>query len=444
MAQVKIGSSQLNVGNLLEFSGLADELEVRDVTVVRDVFIDLAGLEVGEYYRILELNTTDFALVGATLVLATALNAGDEYIIVNQGTSDFTLVGAQNNSSGTTFVATGPTPGNGEVYYAVFQATDVGTGTGVASKLNVALGYRAGENLGGSAALSNTFIGAHAGTQSSNTQNCVAIGDRAGEFMNGVTGNTLMGSHAGGRITSGNRNTIIGYDAGDELTNGFNNTMIGVATGCGGGGLENNIFIGHQAGRNEASNDPNLQGRLIINNEVSRAPATQRPFIIGNMTTGLSAELRINAGLVVSGSALADDEVFRVRPTGAIELAADPGTAGQVLTSQGGSSQATWTTPTTNLSALTFVVAANAGSHTIGNTSQGVVLEPAAPIATFTVTMPAAPTDGQVAYITTTEVITTLTINANAGQSIAGSAASANGAFTYTYRSSNTTWYRIA
>ena len=52
----------------------------------------------------------------ATLnIPATDLIPGSTYVIVSQGSSDFTLVGAPNNLTGTSFVAFGPTPGNGLV-----------------------------------------------------------------------------------------------------------------------------------------------------------------------------------------------------------------------------------------------------------------------------------------------------------------------------------------
>jgi hypothetical protein len=71
---------------------------------------------------------------------------------------------------------------------------------------------------------------------------------------------------------------------------------------------------------------------------------------------------------------------------------------------------------------------------------------PAGTLATGTVTMSATPVDGTTVTITSTQQITALTINANAGQSIVGGGAvqlNANTSRQYLYRSANTTWYLI-
>lgn len=71
---------------------------------------------------------------------------------------------------------------------------------------------------------------------------------------------------------------------------------------------------------------------------------------------------------------------------------------------------------------------------------------PAGTLATGTVTMSATPVDGTTVTITSTQQITALTINANAGQSIVGGGAvqlNANTNRQYLYRSANTTWYLV-
>ena len=84
-------------------------------------------------------------------------------------------------------------------------------------------------------------------------------------------------------------------------------------------------------------------------------------------------------------------------------------------------------------------------SITIGNNDCNLILEPAGTLATGTVVMPATPTDKQVVRISSTQVITALTVNANTGQTIKGAVTTlaANGFASWIYRSTNTTWYRI-
>lgn len=84
-------------------------------------------------------------------------------------------------------------------------------------------------------------------------------------------------------------------------------------------------------------------------------------------------------------------------------------------------------------------------SITIGNDDCNLILEPAGTLDTGTVVMPATPTDKQVVRISSTQVITALTVNANTGQTIKGAVTTlaANGFASWIYRSTNTTWYRI-
>src|SRR5262249_36632295 len=70
-------------------------------------------------------------------------------------------------------------------------------------------------------------------------------------------------------------------------------------------------------------------------------------------------------------------------------------------------------------------------------------LTPAATLATLTITMPAAPVQHQIVRVASTQAITTLTVNGNAGQTINGppTTLAANSSFAYIYHT--TTWYRL-
>lgn len=82
---------------------------------------------------------------------------------------------------------------------------------------------------------------------------------------------------------------------------------------------------------------------------------------------------------------------------------------------------------------------------TIANDIEQLVLEPAGTLATGTVTLPAAPEDGDTVGISSTQAITALTISPNAGQTVADAPTSfaIGGAVRFLYRAANTTWYRI-
>lgn len=84
---------------------------------------------------------------------------------------------------------------------------------------------------------------------------------------------------------------------------------------------------------------------------------------------------------------------------------------------------------------------------TVANTADTLILEPAGLLATGTVTMAAAPIDGQEFNFTCTQAVTALTIQANAGQTMlapfAGVAYVANTGFGWKYLAATTAWYRI-
>lgn len=84
---------------------------------------------------------------------------------------------------------------------------------------------------------------------------------------------------------------------------------------------------------------------------------------------------------------------------------------------------------------------------TIGNAVNVLILDPAGTLAAGTVTMPAAPTDAQEVTVASSQIITALTVQANAGQTIDGGLSAvtfaANAFAKWKYAASVTTWYRI-
>jgi hypothetical protein len=84
-------------------------------------------------------------------------------------------------------------------------------------------------------------------------------------------------------------------------------------------------------------------------------------------------------------------------------------------------------------------------SITIGAGVKTLSLDPAGTLATGTVTMPASPIDGQEIRVTSSQTVTALTVSANSGQSItnAPTTLTAGLGFSYIYKISNTTWYRL-
>lgn len=85
-------------------------------------------------------------------------------------------------------------------------------------------------------------------------------------------------------------------------------------------------------------------------------------------------------------------------------------------------------------------------TYTFAAGTQVLVAVPAATLATGTITMPSAPADGMVITIQSSQQITALTLNANTGQSLVGTAVqiSPNAPLSWVYRLTNTTWYPFA
>lgn len=82
-------------------------------------------------------------------------------------------------------------------------------------------------------------------------------------------------------------------------------------------------------------------------------------------------------------------------------------------------------------------------SITIANAVGTLVLDPAGTLATGTIVMQAAPVDGQIQRIKSTQTITSLTLSPNSGQSLKGTLTTlaAGNYIDCQYRNSNTTWY---
>ena len=81
---------------------------------------------------------------------------------------------------------------------------------------------------------------------------------------------------------------------------------------------------------------------------------------------------------------------------------------------------------------------------TIPNAAAVEILDPAGTLAAGTLTMPAAPVNAQETCVSSSQTITSLTVQANAGQSIVAAPTSmAAGGFCYIYNAATTTWFRL-
>lgn len=83
-------------------------------------------------------------------------------------------------------------------------------------------------------------------------------------------------------------------------------------------------------------------------------------------------------------------------------------------------------------------------SQTIANNCTTLLLKPSGTLASGTVVMPAAPVDGQIARVLSSQTITTLTVSPNSGQSVVGapSTVGPSAPFSMIYDLASTAWYR--
>jgi len=154
---------------------------------------------------------------------------------------------------------------------------NAGYSGGSQTKENVFVGVFSGRN--NTSGDGNATLGAFSGYDIRGSQNTF-LGAFSGQYANSSTqSSNVFGGYASGRFATGNANTFLGKYAGIYRT-GNNNVMIG--TNAGGGGTSTakkggsgNVFIGYQAGFNEANSN-----RLYIDNS-----NTSNPLIWGDFSS---------------------------------------------------------------------------------------------------------------------------------------------------------------
>jgi|GWRWMinimDraft_9_1066018.scaffolds.fasta_scaffold31471_2 hypothetical protein len=84
-------------------------------------------------------------------------------------------------------------------------------------------------------------------------------------------------------------------------------------------------------------------------------------------------------------------------------------------------------------------------SITVSDSIRSLILKHTATIATLTIVLPASPVNGQIVSISTRSTVTTLTLNANTGQTRYGqpTTIAATTPVSFIYETATTSWYRI-
>lgn len=182
------------------------------------------------------------------------------------------------------------TEGYGNIFVGYTSGYSMLTGS-----YNVFMGFRSGNaNLSGN---SNVFVGYQSGEKSIASSN-VYVGQGAGRYNDAGTRNTYVGCQSGiedGEYgTPGNDNVYLGYRAGATSFIGNQNVYIGSYAGETNNNYSSGrVFIGYQAGRNEANGN-----KLYIDNSSSTTPLIYGEF---NATMTLR-QLTINGKTTTNGS----------------------------------------------------------------------------------------------------------------------------------------------
>ena len=181
---------------------------------------------------------------------------------------------------------------------ALIQGMTLGLGSGTGNFASTALGVNA--LLNNTTGSYNVAFGYDALSSNTTGEYHAAFGFQALDSQTTGTENTAVGYWALQSTTIGGYNTAVGGFAGSDLTTGSNNLFLGVNSG-------NNLTTG-------ANN-------VYIGNCFAFSPSESDVIAFGN-----------GAG-----------ERFRITNTGAWYINADTGTSGQVFTSNGSTTNPTWT-----------------------------------------------------------------------------------------------------
>lgn len=84
-----------------------------------------------------------------------------------------------------------------------------------------------------------------------------------------------------------------------------------------------------------------------------------------------------------------------------------------------------------------------AATVAIANTTAGLILEPAGTLATLTITLPTAPRDGQLLFISTIAAITSLTVSGGTfGANQAPTALAAGESIRFVFQATGSKWFK--
>lgn len=316
--------------------------------------------------------------------------------------------------------------------------------------------------------LAATVFGQSLSNQIHSISECIVIGYNAlsgltnggGQLNSVLIGNNVASGFSGGNNNSGS--VLIGSGA-NAANNSSGSTGVGYSVNCQAG---NSVAVGYnaQAGTTATQSfcvaigykagvggTEGINSELLIERHDDSANLANAclygNFDSGNVILGQSRHtvnrdfggtgstniLKLLAGTVGNSNPVGGGYFYLTGANNDVHWVGSDGTDTNLVAGASGALAYTYNAPATG-----FAI-------TVGNDIAQLVLEPAGTLASGTVTLPAAPEDGDTVGISSTQAITALTISPNAGQTVADAPTSfaIGGSVRFLYRATNTTWYRI-
>lgn len=103
-----------------------------------------------------------------------------------------------------------------------------------------------------------------------------------------------------------------------------------------------------------------------------------------------------------------------------------------------------WANTVQKDTSFTTVAATSGSTVTLSGTRSFTAITQTQTSTNMTITLPASPVNGQIAKVSFTNIVTTLTVNAPGGATVVSAPAAAvvSGAYGWIYQTSNTSWYQ--
>ena len=427
--------------------------------------VDNANVGSNVGYRANNTDNTNAASHARVYILAGGASGGDAFVRTSiTGATDWAF-GADNSDSDNWKISNSTVPGTNDRF--VLNTAGPATFGGIidtSRALKVGTGSSAAVS-NGTAGVTQMGISAEITSTSGNTSLLTSFYAASTTLAASYTLGTRVGFYSD-VATKGSGSTItrdVGYFV-NQPSQGTNNASI----------TDNNTFTGNYFIHSTSSSPSNLAGELdfsgstgqnirLLTNNAGDIGDTDGTNTFSNITGGTMVQfansstnyarltnLTTNSPMLVLKSGSSNPIQLYAYTDGLLYLAfngADRFTFSSSgnASATGGIAAGTYSTTGAFGNAMQTVVGTDGGTSTISANTGTFYLNPAGTLSTYTITMPAAPFNGMIVHITSSQVVTTLTVNANSGHTITAplAAFTVGGFATWQFHNATSNWIRI-